>query len=127
MGIAIRSIQTAPVDVTVPQYRVLVMLEDNGPVGIGAIAVELGVNPSNATRVCDRLERLGLVDRTRSREDGRAVLVTLTEEGGRVLETVTRTRRQEIVRVVARLDGRGGVAAVRALDAVSAAIREVEL
>src|SRR4051794_25988379 len=63
VAIAIRSIEAAPVAVPVPQHRVLVLLAANGPQAIGTLAQQLGVNPSNATRVCDRLERLDLVRR----------------------------------------------------------------
>lgn len=126
LGIVIRSVESAPVAVTIPQHRVLVMLEDDGPLGIGVIAAELGVNPSNASRVCDRLQRLGLVERAQSPEDRRSVLVALTGEGRQVLQSVTDHRREEIARVVAQMDGRSTTAVVRALDSVSDAAGEVE-
>src|SRR3954447_594042 len=78
VGIAIRSIEAAPVAVTVVQHRVLVLLAADGPQAIGSLAQQLGVNPSNATRICDRLQRLELVHRTRPAHDGRAVHVTIT-------------------------------------------------
>lgn len=127
VGIVIRSVQGAPVDVTIPQHRVLVLLDDNGPLGVGAIATELGVNPSNATRLCDRLERLGLIARSRSDEDRRAVLVDLTAAGRRLVQAVTDVRRADLARVVAQLDGAAAPELVGALEAVGAAAHRVEV
>jgi DNA-binding MarR family transcriptional regulator len=100
VGIAIRSIESAPVAVTVPQHRVLVLLSAEGPQAIGTLAQQLGVNPSNATRVCDRLQRLDLVERSRSATDGRAVHVTITRAGRRLVDAVTDHRRREVTAVL---------------------------
>ena len=126
VGIGLRSVQAAAGGVTLPQYRVLVLLHDNGPLTIGAIALELGVNPSNATRVADRLERLGLVTRAPSSHDRRIVLVEATAAGEGVVRDVTRHRRAELARVVAELDGSRSSELVRALDEVAHAARAVE-
>jgi DNA-binding MarR family transcriptional regulator len=49
--------------VTLPQFRVLVMAATRGALNLRAVAAGLGVHPSNATRVCDRLVAGGLLDR----------------------------------------------------------------
>jgi DNA-binding MarR family transcriptional regulator len=103
VAIAIRSIEAAPVAVTVPQHRVLVLLAANGPQAIGTLAQQLGVNPSNATRVCDRLQRLDLLSRSRSSSDGRAVHVTITPAGRRLVDAVTDHRRREVASVLREL------------------------
>jgi DNA-binding MarR family transcriptional regulator len=126
VGIGIRSVQSASAGVTLPQYRVLVLLEDNGELSVGAIALELGINPSNATRVCDRLERLGLITRAASFQDRRSVLVAITRSGRKVVAAVIAERRRELARVVERLDGSASDALVRALEEVAEAARSVE-
>ena len=126
VGIGVRSVEAAADGVTMPQYRVLVLLEDNGALSIGMIAFELGVNPSNATRVCDRLERLGLAERTSSTSDRRSVLVEVTDAGRAVVAAVTNYRRQEFARVVEQLGASGREALVHALDEVTSAARAVE-
>src|SRR5262245_5967723 len=103
VGIAVRSIEAAPVAVTVPQHRVLVLLAANGPQAIGTLAQQLGVNPSNATRVCDRLQRLDLVGRSRSASDGRAVHVAITPEGRALVDAVSEHRRREVTAVLREL------------------------
>ena len=45
------------------------------------LASEAGIAASTATRILDALERRGVVRRTRSRTDRRAVTIALTERG----------------------------------------------
>ena len=126
IGLAVRSIEAAPVDVTVAQHRVLVLLAARGELTIGDLADGLGVNPSNATRYCDRLQRLGLVHRARSLEDGRVVRVGLTQEGQALVTAVTERRRQEVDEVLERMTGPDAIRVVAALRAFNRAAGEVE-
>jgi DNA-binding MarR family transcriptional regulator len=86
VGIAVRSVNAAPIEVTLVQHRLLVLLATGGDQTVGALADQLAVNASNASRLCDRLQRLGLVTRDRSSRDGRAVDVSLTTSGHHLLE-----------------------------------------
>ena len=126
IGLAVRSIEAAPVDVTVAQHRVLVLLAARGELTIGDLADGLGVNPSNATRYCDRLQRLELVHRARSVEDGRMVRVGLTQEGQALVTAVTERRRQEVDEVLERMTGPDAIRVVAALRAFNRAAGEVE-
>ena len=126
IGLAVRSIEAAPVDVTVAQHRVLVLLAARGELTIGDLADGLGVNPSNATRYCDRLQRLELVHRARSVEDGRMVRVGLTQEGQALVTAVTERRRQEVDEVLERMTGPDATRVVAALRAFNRAAGEVE-
>ena len=83
VGIAAASIADVEDVVTVPQFRVLVMLYTRGPMNMAAVATALDVNPSNARRTCDRLMKAGLLDRRESADDRRNVTLTITEEGRR--------------------------------------------
>ena len=126
IGLAVRSIEAAPVDVTVAQHRVLVLLAARGDLTIGDLADGLGVNPSNATRYCDRLQRLELVHRARSVEDGRMVQVGLTQEGQALVMAVTERRRQDVDEVLERMTGPDAIRVVAALRAFNRAAGEVE-
>lgn len=103
-GIAIRSVSNAPVEITVPQHRLLVLLQTTGPLGIGALAGGLGVDPSNGTRLCDRLGQLGLIERRRRNNDRRAVTVDLTRAGRNVLDAVSAHRRRELLADIDDID-----------------------
>lgn len=63
-------------------YRVLALLQHaGGQMRMHEFAEEMVMGRSTASRVCDRLVRLGLVERERSKQDGRAVFVQLTRAG----------------------------------------------
>ena len=126
IGLAVHSLGSAPVDVTAPQHRVLVLLAGRGPQSVTEVAEELGVNRSNATRICDRLERAGLVRRSPSAEDGRVVRVDVTPDGLALVHAVTRSRREEIERVLRGMSAAERRSAVRALEAFNRAAGELE-
>ncbi len=100
VGLAARSLADLDSDVTLPQYRALVVLASRGPQRVVDISAELGVNSSTGTRMCERLVRKGLVRRERSDTDRREVRLTLTASGEYLVEEVTRRRRSELVRIV---------------------------
>jgi DNA-binding MarR family transcriptional regulator len=69
------------------------------------------------TRLCDRLERKGLIARQRPRADRRAVLVSLTDSGRRLVTAVSRRRRRDVTAILAKMSPtarRGLVPALRA-------------
>lgn len=123
MGVTLRAVAAAPVPLTVPQHRVLVAVSTEGPMRVGALADDLGVNQSNASRIVDRLEGQGLVRREADEEDGRASLVVLTPAGRDVLGAVHEHRLAALVDVVSTLpDGASGIS--DALRQLSVAIQD---
>jgi len=96
VGIALRSLSGSTDDVTLPQYRTLVVLAYGGPRRLADLAEALGVSPSTATRMCDRLVRKELVSRTRDELDRREVKLAITAAGNRIVTDVTRRRRDEV-------------------------------
>lgn len=105
MGVTLRAVAAAPVPLTVPQHRVLITVAEEGPRRVGALAEDLGVNQSNASRIVDRLVSQGLVRRTRDQADGRASLVALTAEGQNVLKAVQDHRLRALLQVVRSMPG----------------------
>ncbi|MCW2787337.1 MAG: ywhA-like uncharacterized HTH-type transcriptional regulator [Marmoricola sp.] len=103
VAVALRTVDTARPKVTVLQHRVLVLLAARGAQFIGALAAELNINSSNATRHCDRLERKGLIERSKTENDGRTVLVSLTAHGRLVIDQVSATRRIELQSLVSAM------------------------
>jgi DNA-binding MarR family transcriptional regulator len=104
VGMAAASLAELDDAVTVPQLRVLVMVHTRGPLNLSAVAAALEVNPSNASRTCDRLIRAGLLDRREAPEDRRNLTLTLTDEGRRLVEKLTRQRRNAIERVLRKME-----------------------
>jgi DNA-binding MarR family transcriptional regulator len=115
VAVAARSIAAFADDVTLPQYRALVVLASRGPQNMGALATELAVHPSTATRLCDRLAARGLVERGPAPDSRREVLLTLTARGRRLVDDVTARRRAELAGIVARIPARARRATVDAM------------
>lgn len=60
------------------QGQVLVTLANNEGIPQGALAEKLGVEPITLTRILDRLEEAGLIERLHYRKDRRVRLLRLT-------------------------------------------------
>ncbi len=103
VGVAARSIAAASEDVTVVQYRTLVVLASRGPQSLGGLAALVGVTPATATRTCDRLVRKHLIARHAQRADRRQVRISLSPRGRQMVDAVTQYRRAEIHRIVATI------------------------
>jgi DNA-binding MarR family transcriptional regulator len=121
VAVSARSIAAVDDSVTLPQFRLLVVLHSRGPQNVSALAESLGVNPSSATRAIDRLIRAGMVDRKTNPDSRREMQISLTRAGQRVVRNVTRRRHQEIARIVERMPVTHRRGIVRALTAFSQA------
>lgn len=103
LGMAARSLAGLDEEVTLPQFRALVLLVSRGPQRIADLALELEVTSSTATRLCNRLVRKGLVIREERPEDRRAAWIVLTQGGRELIGEVMRRRRETIASLVAEL------------------------
>jgi len=77
-------------DITFPQYLVMLVLWERDSVRISDIGSRLHLDSATLTPLLRRLEQGGLVSRTRSPDDERSVIVALTENG-RALRARART------------------------------------
>lgn len=96
VGIAAASIADIEGVVTIGQLRVLMLLATRDEVNLTAVARELDVNPSNASRTVDRLLRAGLLDRYDSAADRRHLALTLTDAGAALVDGVIARRRAAV-------------------------------
>jgi DNA-binding MarR family transcriptional regulator len=115
VAVAARSLDAAASEVTLPQFRVLVMLSLRGAQRPGDIAADLAVEPSTATRMCDRLVRKELVTRAHATEDRRTVVVELTTAGQELVGTVMHRRRLEFERLATAVPSEQHEAVISAL------------
>lgn len=125
VAVAARSLAGLEGEVTLSQYRTLVVLASRGPQNLAALATALQVSSSTATRMCDRLVRKGLIRRRTSRQDRREVRLAVTDAGWRLVDEATRLRREELTRVLAAVPPGEQVALVRGLRHLNAAAGEV--
>jgi DNA-binding MarR family transcriptional regulator len=66
---------------TYPQYLVLLVLWETDEIPINSITQQLLLDTNTVTPLLKRMETLGLLERQRSKEDERKVIVKLTEKG----------------------------------------------
>lgn len=125
LAVAARSLAAVDEDVTLPQYRALVVLAQYGARRPADLAASLAVTPSTATRMCDRLVAKGLIDRERADDDRRAVAVALTRDGEDLVRSVTAHRREELGRLLAAMPQDRRQAVVDGLRSFSEAAGEV--
>jgi DNA-binding MarR family transcriptional regulator len=91
--------------ITAPQLAVLAEACRLGGASIGAIARGVHLSQPTVSGVLDRLERRGYVRRERSESDRRAVVVTTTEKGEKVLRDSPSLLQDRFREELARLEG----------------------
>ncbi|MGQ7847212.1 MarR family winged helix-turn-helix transcriptional regulator [Granulosicoccus sp. 3-233] len=71
----------ADLGLTYPQYLAMLVLWEGDGITIQAMASRLQLEGATTTPLIQRLEKLGLVSRVRSRDDERRVMIHLTDKG----------------------------------------------
>ncbi|HSI77405.1 MAG TPA: MarR family transcriptional regulator [Lunatimonas sp.] len=74
-------------DITYPQYLVLMVLWENDHRNVSDICSCLLLETSTLTPLLKRLERKGFIRRTRSSTDERSIIIELTDKGLQARET----------------------------------------
>ena len=125
VGVAARSLVGRAEEITIPQFRALVILATQGPLRPVDLAAALSVASSTVTRLCDRLVRKGLIARDRVEADRREVKLSLTPAGRRMIDEVTAMRRDDIMRILTRIPISRQRSIAESLELFSAAAGEV--
>ncbi|MEU4546470.1 MarR family winged helix-turn-helix transcriptional regulator [Nonomuraea dietziae] len=121
VAIAARSLTAVEDRITLPQFRMLVVLAGQGQTKLVTLAERLDVNPSTAMRMADRLSSSGFVVREVNPRNRRETLISLTTDGLRIVDEVTGRRRGEIAAIVSRLSADQREALVSAMAAFTEA------
>lgn len=124
VGITASSIAEVDAVVTLPQLRVMTMIATRGAMNLAAVAAGLNVSSPNASRICDRLLKAGMVDRREDPADRRHVTLTLTIEGHELIDQVNRHRRNAIRRILRSMTSPDREQLVAGLDAFAGAAGE---
>ncbi len=95
----------------------------NGPLSQSELTAALRLERSSVTRLVDRLEARGWVERARHPEDRRSVLLRLTADGERAAARVGEARRQRFAAVLEALDEEDRDRVADALRTLTSAVR----
>ena len=77
-----------PLGMTLPMWRVMVALWENGDQRLGDIAEHTSIDISTLSRLLGTLQRKQFIVRRRSGKDGRALSVNLTQKGRAMTERI---------------------------------------
>jgi len=91
-------------DITMPQLKILLLLFINGPMRMGALALDLRVTLATATGLIDRLVERGMVERDSLPDDRRVVLCRLSDEGQKTINRIWETARENSRKLLENLD-----------------------
>jgi DNA-binding MarR family transcriptional regulator len=122
---AARLAQTPTVPPT--QLRVLLVVAGSDSTNMNGLAEALDVVPSSASRLCDRLEATGLLRRVVDPRDRREVRLVLTPAARNLLDDLRRRRREAVAEVLERMTPTSRQELVRALAAFDGAARGVNV
>jgi DNA-binding MarR family transcriptional regulator len=86
--------------ITSQQYQTMLAIRarENAEVGIKELAEDMLLLPHGAVQIVNRLETIDLVQRRKSENDGRKVLVSLTSRGKRMVKRLAAAHEVELRR-----------------------------
>lgn len=104
VGITLKSLSALDGAVSVPQFRLLLALDGLGRVPSSTLAEALGMGASSVTRLVDRLQAVGLVERGSVEHSRSIVTVQVTARGRDLVTKVLESRHKLIEDVLDRME-----------------------
>jgi DNA-binding MarR family transcriptional regulator len=114
--------QVGEADLTLVQAQALKLLRA-APLPASQLARALGISAPAITQLTDRLERKNLIERRTVSTDRRAVMVALTEKGGRLIDGFRSRRNDVFADTLTRLTEDDRVEVIGALSKVAAVLQ----
>jgi len=96
--------ETEQLGITARQATLLWLVKRSPGLSLAQLAAEEGISPPAMSGHVDRLERAGLIERVRSKEDRRRVGLRLTDDGARLLRSVRARRTTWLAQRLGTLD-----------------------
>ena len=89
------------------------------------LAEQLDIHSSTATRLCDRLVRKGLIHRVEGSADRRETAISLSPDGRRLVDRVSRRRHRDILVIAKKMTASQRRDAIAGLNAFAEAAGEI--
>lgn len=116
---------TAPTSAS--QLRVLHILEHHDGINLRTLAASLASTPPSTSRLCDRLQAAGFIERVVGAEDRREVRLHLSGRGRSFLADLRARRESELQKVLADMPAAKRVALLEGLEAFCAAAAATQI
>jgi DNA-binding MarR family transcriptional regulator len=102
IGLLLRRLRQAPADgeLTLPESSALTRLDRGGPATSSALARLEQISPQSMGATLGALEARGLVERHADPEDGRRVVISLSEGGRQALRNKRNARVEQLARAL---------------------------
>jgi DNA-binding MarR family transcriptional regulator len=120
VGVAVSSMAALGDQISLVQFRTLVLLSDAGTLKAGELAARLGVSASTVTRACDRLVADGLIRRDVNPRSRREVNLSATRRGAALVKRVMTRRRRDLARILATIPAEDRLQVVGAMRVFAA-------
>jgi DNA-binding MarR family transcriptional regulator len=114
IGVTMRSVEALGGEVSMPQFRMLLVLSGLGRVPSSRVAAEMGVSASSVTRLGDKLVAAGLIARGADPHNRSVVTVEVTPVGVELVARVVAYRHELLAEVLGQLAPADRAATVRA-------------
>ena len=111
-------------NITVPQFLVLDLIENRGPLKMSEIAKELKVSTPAATGIVERMHILGMVARRYDPKDRRVIRIAVTAKGSGIVRNLRSERSRMIGKFFGRLTAGERASYLKILRKVHDAIKK---
>ncbi|AIG75272.1 MULTISPECIES: MarR family transcriptional regulator [Amycolatopsis] len=98
-----RAREASPRPLSTSQVRAVVALDHHDGLNLRALADVLGSTPPLVSRLCDRLEAVGFLERLPSSASRREITLRLSDRGRAYLQDLRARRRESLQAVLAKL------------------------
>ncbi len=113
-----RSREASPAPLSASQLRAMFVLERFTRMNLRALTEELDSTPPSVSRLCDRLEAVGFLDRSLSPSSRREVELRLSERGQAYLSDLRKRRREHVRGLIEAMPASARTAMVEGLLAL---------
>jgi DNA-binding MarR family transcriptional regulator len=96
--------EATSLDISLPQFNLLRLIDHNGNHYVGEMANFLGVSQAAASKNVDKLVRLKLVAREIQADDRRATSLSLTARGKKIIRRYEALKQEKLREVMASFD-----------------------
>lgn len=103
VGLTMRSAEVLGEEVSLPQFRMLLVLSELGRVPSSRLAAEMGISASSVTRLGDKLVAAGLIARGTDPRSRSVVTVEATKAGLELVDRVVERRHKLLAALLDRM------------------------
>ncbi|RJQ77511.1 MAG: MarR family transcriptional regulator [Desulfobacteraceae bacterium] len=111
-------------NLSMPEFLALDKISNTKHCPVQDIGTALGFTKSGATRIVNRLEKKGYVEKKKSYDDARICCVVITQRGGEILDTANARYSEEYKKVIAQLPKELGSIIEQSLKAMAGALNK---